>query len=145
MRHLAWLHATPEGSKKSRLQTFKEGDEDGDSPFLKFPDIDGAEYVVHLFQESGMLIATGMGTVPLSWQEINNWIECTQLDLSIWERLTIKEMSEVYVSELNKATAKDYAAPYVANIEPENIDRPAVADKLRSVLRGFKRDPNANA
>lgn len=139
MRHLAWLHAVPEGSKKSRLAAFKEqGD---DSSFLKFPDIDGAEYMVALLQEAGLVSATGMGVIPITWQEIEAWLNTTELDLSVWEKLTIKEMSEAYVSEFNSASAKDAAAPYVPAIEPEQIDRKAVANKIGSVLRGFKHKP----
>lgn len=132
---MAWLHAVPEGSKKSRLTFFKEQDEN--SSFLEFPEVDGAEYLIALLQEAGLMLTNGMAVVPLSWQEIESWLRTTKLDLSIWEKLVIREMSEAYVVELSKATGKDAAAPYTAVVE--EIDRPAVAQKLLSVLRGFKR------
>lgn len=137
---MAWLHAVPTGSKKSRLTSFKELD--ADSPFLKFPDIDGAEYLIALLQEAGLMQTNGMGVTPLSWQEIESWLRATELNLSVWEKLVIREMSEAYVSELNSASAREAVSPYVASA-PEEIDRPAVANKLLSVLRGFKREPGS--
>lgn len=136
---MAWLHAVPEGSKKSRLSVFKANTEDGESSFLQFPDLDGAEYMITLFHEVGPMFSSGMGVIPLPWQEIESWLRTTERELAVWEKLMIREMSEVYVNEFNQASAKDWAAPYVPAIEPEDIDRKAVSDKIGSVLRGFKR------
>lgn len=137
MRQLAWLHAVPEGSKKSRLVAFK--DTDGESTFLQFPELEGADYIVALLQEAGLMSSNGMGAVPLSWQEIDAWLRTTETRLTVWEKLMIKEMSEVYVSDLNKSTSKFAVAPYAPAIEPEEIDRAAVASKLLSVFRSLKR------
>jgi hypothetical protein len=135
MRHLGWLHATPEGSKVSRLKSYKALDEN--SSFLKLPKIEGAEYLVSLLHEAGLCSATGMGIFPLPWQEIESWLEVTGLELSTWEKLMIKEMSEAYVGEYNQASAKDRPAPYT--YVEETIDREAVANKLKSVFRSMKR------
>lgn len=126
----------PEGQKKSRLTSLKAVDEN--SSFLKLPDIEGAEYLVGLLNEAGMVLNNGMGVSSLDWKEIHAWLEVTQLELSIWEKLTLKEMSEIYASELSKATAKDATAPYVEVVE-EEVDRKAVANKIRSVFASFKR------
>lgn len=138
---MAWLHATPEGSKKSRLKSFKDLDEN--SSFLKLPDIEGAEYMVSLLSEVGFVMGTGMGVVPITWTELTNWLNATGLNLSVWEKLTLKEMSEVYASELSQATAKDHPAPYVyaAEAAPEDVEvqRQQVASKLKNVFASFKR------
>lgn len=134
MRQLAWLHAVPEGSKQSRLVDFKGPD--GETT-LQFPELEEAAYLVALLQEAGLMSSTGMGAVPLSWQEIDAWLRTTELSLTVWEKLMIKEMSEVYVSDLHKSTAKLAVAPYAPEVEV--IDRPAVAAKLLDVFRGFKR------
>ena len=127
------------GFQKSRLVSFTETDPD--SSFLQLPDLDGAEYLVAHFREAGLMSSQGMGVIPLSWQEIESWLRVTELQLSVWEKLTIREMSEAYVGEFNKASAKDAAAPYLPIVE--QVDRAAVSDKVGSVLRGFKRKPNA--
>lgn len=139
MRHLAWLHAVPEGSKKSRLASFT--DEGGESSFLELPDLEDAAYIVPLLREAGLMSSNGMGVVPVSWQEIESWLRCTELQLTVWEKLTIRELSEAYVSEFNIASKRDAAAPYVRNVEV--VDRVAVSDKIGSVLRGLKRKPTA--
>jgi hypothetical protein len=109
------------------------------SSFLKLPDLEDAGYLVGLLSELGFVSSNGMGAQPVTWLEIDAWLRATQLDIPIWERLTLKEMSEVYASELSKASAKDAAAPYV----PEDVhiaeNRTAVADKIRNVFSSFKR------
>lgn len=138
MRQLGWLHAVPQGSKKSRMVAFKESADD-DSVFLQFPDLEGAAYLVTLVHEAGTMQSNGMGAVPLSWQEIDAWLNVTELRLTIWEKLTIREMSEAYVAEFVKASDKHAVAPYQGAVDASRIDRKAVADKLRNVLRGFKK------
>lgn len=84
--------------------------------------------------------SNGMGAIPISWLEIDAWLRATKLDLPIWERLTLKEMSEVYAAELSKATAKDAAAPYVEIAEDVKQNRSSVASKIRNVFSSFKRN-----
>lgn len=136
MRQLAWLHAVPEGSKKSRLTEFKDSSGD-DSTFLQFPELDGAGYLVALLQEAGLIMSNGMGAIPLTWQEIESWLRVTELQLTVWEKLTIREMSEAYAAELASATDKHRPQPYTAPVEA--VDRTAVASKVLNILRGFKR------
>lgn len=111
------------------------------------PDIENehaAGYLIGLLQEAGLMSSTGMGPVPISWQEIEAWMRTTQTDLTVWERLMVKTLSEEYVSELLCATAKDRSAPYLAVVETEDVDRPAVASKILSALRSFRRNADDN-
>lgn len=140
---MAWLHATPEGSKKARRTSFLEVDEH--SSFLKLPDIsEGAEYMVSLLSEAGFALSSGFGATPITWTELDSWLSCTKHELSVWEITTLKEMSEVYCSELHKSSAKDAAPPYVptAEVEDEELaeQRKSVASKIRNVFASFKRN-----
>lgn len=137
MRHLAWLNATPEGSKKSRLKAFREQDEE--SNFLKLPPMEGADHLVGYLMESGIAMSNGMGLTPLTWQELESWLRVTGLPLSTWEKLMLREMSEAYVNEFSQASAKDRPAPYVYTVD--EIDREAVSDKLKSLFRSLKKRP----
>lgn len=139
MRKLAWLHATPEGSKKSRMTTFREADAEHIS--LTLPDIQGAEYIVGMLQEAGLMSTSGMGPVPLSWQEIEAWIRCAEVEPELWERLMVKELSEVYVGELNQASGKDRPSPYTPT--QEKVDREAVVQKFMAFTKAFKKRRNA--
>jgi hypothetical protein len=136
---LAWLNATPEGSKRPRLASFRELDED--SSFLKLPDTEGAEYIISLLYEAGLFSTNGMGIVPLPWSEIESWLRCTHANLTVWELLTIRELSEAYVGEYTQASAKDRPAPYM-KIDDDIIEnRTKVAAKLKNVFASLRRNP----
>lgn len=132
----------PDGSKNSRLKSYN--DLDGGSSYLNLPNLDGAEYLITLLFEAGLVQSTGMGVSPLPWSEIESWLRVTQLDLSVWERLTIKTMSEVYASGLNSSTKKDCPAPYTHVDDVLIADRTAVASKLKNVFSSFKRNISEN-
>jgi len=127
----------PEGAKKSRLKSYKDLDEN--SSFLNLPNLDGAEYLITLLFEAGLVQSNGMGVNALSWSEIESWLRVTQLHLSTWEKLTIKNMSEVYAGELSTATKIDAPAPYTHVDEALIADREMVAAKLKNAFANFKR------
>jgi hypothetical protein len=135
VRQLAWLNAIPEGSKSSRLKSLREADEN--SSFLKLPNIDGAEYLVGLLYEAGLAGSNGMGIVSLTWTEINNWMAATDLNLSTWEILTIKTLSDAYVGEYSQASSKTRLAPFSQEDDNVVASRAKVADRLRNALRSF--------
>lgn len=135
VRHLAWLHATPEGSKETRLTSFKKVD--ASHHLLELPDIEtdhAAGYMISLLHESGLMSSSGMGPIPLSWLEIESWLRCTERELPLWERKTIKLLSEEYTSELVQAKDKGRPPPYTKAVIVEELDRKAVADKISSIL-----------
>jgi hypothetical protein len=113
---------------------------DENSSFLELPDIAGAEYMVSLLSEAGFVQNTGLGCSPIQWTEIESWLRVTGLELSTWEKLTIKTMSEVYAGELSQASAKNRPQPYISAEAATTLDRMVVADKLRNVFASFKRD-----
>lgn len=132
----------PDGAKKSRLKSYKDFDET--SSFLSMPSLDGAEYLVTLLFEAGLVQSTGMGVTPLTWSEIESWLRVTQLKLSVWEKLTIKNMSEIYAGELSSATKKDSPAPYTHIDKALIADREMIANKLKNVFASFKRQESDN-
>ena len=132
----------PEGAKHSRLKSYKDLDEN--SSFLSLPSLDGAEYLVTMLFEAGLIQSTGMGVSALSWSEIESWLRVTQLDLSVWERLTIKSMSDTYAAALGSSTKRDTPAPYTHVDEALIADRTAVASKLKNVFSSFKKSKSEN-
>ena len=132
----------PEGAKNSRLKSYKDLDEN--SSFLSLPNLDGADYLVTLLFEAGLVQNTGMGVNPLPWSEIESWLRVTQLELSVWERITIKSMSEIYAAALSAAAKKDSQAPYTHVDEALIADRTMIASKLKNVFASFKRDKSEN-
>lgn len=139
MRKLAWLNAIPEGSKdrKTRREVLEAGS-GKDSAFLRLPELDGAEYIIHMLYEAGTLTLGGMSAAPLSWQEIEAWCRVTEYETSVWERMLVKELSHAYVNELHAATEKNRPDPYIYVPEGE-VDREAVDKKARSIFKNLKR------
>jgi hypothetical protein len=117
---------------------------DENSSFLALPNLDGADYLVTLLFEAGLVQSTGMGAVSLSWSEIDSWLRVTQLELTVWEKLTIKSMSEVYAGELSVATKRDAQAPYTHVDEALTADRTAIASKLKGAFASFRKDRSEN-
>lgn len=145
MRHLGWLHATPKGSEKSRLATFKGMRED--HPMLEMPDLESdhaAGYLIGLLFEAGLMSSNGMGPVPISWSEICAWLEATELDVSVWDKLTVKALSEEYVSSLLQSTGPETPAPYVSQGELLARQRKITEENILSSLSMFMRKGPAN-
>jgi hypothetical protein len=120
--------------------------EDSDEPLeIPLPDISGGEFLMALFNEAGTAIQTGMGLVPLSWQELDSWLRCTQLELSPWEVRTIKSMSNAYANEYAQASKKDRPRPYNPEVREEISkedlakERELIASQAMSVFAQFKK------
>lgn len=108
------------------------------------PDVEtehSAGYLIGLLHEAGLMSSTGMGPVPLSWLDIDAWLRCTELRLSVWEKMTIKHMSEVYVSERMYNTDPNGLPPWVKPVSEEELEREKISNQLLSFLRNFKKKP----
>jgi hypothetical protein len=107
---------------------------------IPIPEIaEGAEYLVSFFHSAGAATRTGMGLTPLSWMEIEAWVRCNALEdvVTPWELQVIRRLSEAYVTEYALASDPKRKMPYQPVVE--EVDREAVAQKVSSVLSGFKR------
>lgn len=103
------------------------------------PDVEtqfAANYIIGLLYECGLMSPSGMGPLPIGWCEIDAWLRLTERELTLWERLLIKQLSEEYVSELSQASDKNRPAPYDSSVV-DGIDRNVVENKLRGFLKGF--------
>lgn len=126
-------------SKKTRLEAFRSQDEN--HPLLSLPDIEtehAAGYLIGLLHEAGLMSSNGMGPVPISWQEIDSWMSVTEAEISVWERMMIKTLSDEYVSELVQATAPNRPAPYNQIQVDEDINRETVVNKFEGWLSRLK-------
>jgi hypothetical protein len=87
-----------------------------------------------------MATSTGMGLTALSWQELRAFRQENKLNLTLWERATLKKMSEAYAYEYCKASDPSRQPPYkqertVFNEEEHNIKK---AMKMMDVLSAMK-------
>lgn len=56
-------------------------------------------------------MSSGMGMIPLTFQEIKAYIELTNTPLNSDEVMLIREMSQAYIAEIND-TRNEREAPY---------------------------------
>lgn len=103
------------------------------------PDIGDADYLVKLMDELGGAINNGMALVPVSWTEINAWLNVTKLSLSTWEILTLKAMSAAYSYTLNDASEPNASAPYTPEKPVEDLD-----SKIMFILNSFSNSAKIN-
>jgi hypothetical protein len=136
VRQLAWLSATPKDDKKNRITQFREAEYTADQLDELYPDVGDAHYLVGLFYDSGIWTQTGMGNVPLSWQEIQAWNNVNEYELPLWTIKLIKQMSDTYCQEFSKSSEL-CQAPYTKEqevvLESEEVVGNRVANQLRSM------------
>lgn len=134
MRHLAWLAAVPKDDKKSRRAQLELST--SQQHLLELPDIEYGANLLGLWQEAGQVSQGGMGITGLSWSEISSWLQETSTEITVWEKLVIKSMSDAYASEYSAASEKDREAPYCPSYTGQ-IDRSAVAQQVVSVMQSL--------
>lgn len=76
-------------------------------------------------------MSSGMGVYPLTFTEINSYIQSTNTPLNRQEVLLIKRMSSAYVSELNDKNPNKLP-PYTTS-EPSNIDAKSLVNMFSGI------------
>ena len=78
-------------------------------------------------------MASGMGELPLTAQELQSWCEGTHTQLTPWEFGAILAASHAYTSE--KHHAKDVARPEPMAPQLDGDKRRTIAKNIRNILR----------
>lgn len=102
------------------------------------PEIGCASYLLTYLFEIGVCNSTGFGVSPISWSEISAWSELTQIKLLRFEALTIKMLSNSFVSQYNESDDSVSHPPYL----PVAFDPVATGVRIGSFLRGLIRRKN---
>lgn len=123
---------------KSRLASRSK--KAGPPPMPPLPD--GGRYLLDYLLEVGPATGTGMGAVPVSYQELQAWQEQTGLALWPWEVQTLRRLSREYVSETHAAASPAAKAPWVPD---EETNRQAVDAGFRALLDGLIAKQEAKA
>lgn len=92
-----------------------------------------------LFLFMGQVLQTGMGIVPVTWVELKAFIEVNELDLTLWERRTLKKMSDAYCNEYAQASSPSRPAPYAPVKAVEEQDGIAVGMQIAAALAAFRK------
>jgi hypothetical protein len=97
---------------------------------ILYPEV-RAFYLVDFFRSLGSCLQTGMGLVPLTWQEIESWQRQNGIELKVWEVKALKIASAAHVSQVSLSTDPNCPPPNKAvDIKPEQLDK-----KIKSILR----------
>jgi len=98
------------------------------------PDID-AEYIAAYWHDIGLVSSGSMGAAPLSSSEIYAWSTLSAVELEPWEFNAIRQMSQNYVSYLQKG--ENPAEPPPFGSLAQEFDRDVVQKKLTNAFKSF--------
>jgi hypothetical protein len=88
-------------------------------------------YLFDYLLKIGVMSFNGMANVPLSWQELNAWVQVTGTPLDAWELKVIHKASEVYVNQLELSRKIDAPMPQkIVEQDPRKL-----AKHIKSILR----------
>lgn len=151
VRTVAWLDATLKPPKRSKPRSPSQDEQPSitrrrklrdDGVAHEMPDPGPAEYLLDILFDVGPVHSTGMGEVPIGYEQLAAWERVQGLRLSPWESRTLRDLSIVYCHE--KAVSGDPGASAPGSIEesPEQAAerRDRVAKDLSQALRSFKRN-----
>lgn len=124
-RVYAWLHTVPENQEESRYERYL-----AEGVTVVVPEMQ-CSYLFDYLQKIGIMTSNGMGNAPLSWQEINAWMQATGVPLNFWELGVIHKASAVYVHQLELSRKIDAPMPErVVEQDPRRLAR-----HIKSILR----------
>lgn len=85
------------------------------------PDIN--EYIANCFHLTGICLSGGMGITPITWAELDSFVNRSAYPLNGWESEQIIMMSRAYCGMHVKAQKLRCIAPYIENMdEDERIE-----------------------
>lgn len=73
------------------------------------PEIESCDYILEIWQKAGIVKSTGMGIVPLDWQDVKAF--SSFYELNAFEASVIVEMSRAY-SQGNNTKDRNSKPPY---------------------------------
>ena len=109
---------------------------DENHPLLTLPPVESHRYIIEWLFDVGPGMSFGMGLCPLTYQEINAWAD--GIEISAWERETLKTLSSEYLSWSNKSTKDGCPAPYIEDTGmPDKEKSDAIASSMADMFRGM--------
>lgn len=75
-----------------------------------------APHITGWLVELGITESTGMGSVPISWRELNAWVTGTSLSLAPWEKRLLRRLSAAYLAESREAESEFRPPPWQGEV-----------------------------
>jgi len=98
------------------------------------PDPGELFYIIQWLFEAGPIDFSPMGASPLDWQVIKAWADIQGIELEPREADALRQLSMAYLSQQQKSEDKACPPPWV---DPQQIDRDKVADKVSSTFKAI--------
>jgi hypothetical protein len=120
VRHLAWLHATPEHKdqskpRKARIDEYTKG-----HGYNNFPKCE-ADYLLDHLMRAGICSSGINGAASLTWSELDSYVRRSGADLDDWDCEAMIELSRAYISTLSAAKDPHYPPPHVTQ-DPDELE-----------------------
>lgn len=120
-----WLHTAPEKQDETRYERYLQ-----EGVVIELPTI-RCSYLFDYLMQIGAVSSNGMGTVSLSWQELNAWKQTIGVELNAWELAVIHRASDAYAVQLSKSYKPDCPMPErIIEQDPKKL-----AKHIKSILR----------
>ena len=136
---MAWFHSVPEQPKQAHKKgaraasTLSRGEEirsKGGTPLL--PEVVLAPYLLHYWEEMGMVSAGTMGPTSLTHSAICAWEHLSGVELQPWEVRAIRAASAGYIRTFH--AAKDPQCPPPYGVKPTEVNLVDVSKRLAGLF-----------
>lgn len=95
------------------------------------PELEHGQHLLTWLNEIGITGQGYNGPIPLSWQELKAWRDCTGTAATSEEMLMLRQLSVDYIAQYNSSADPNAPPPNA----PRNSDKEAVAKSLKAGLR----------
>jgi len=92
----------------------------------KAPVPETGTYLLNYFRQSGRCLQTSGGITPLTWTELESFDQANKLDLLVWEKRLLMQMSIAYANGLIAYRDPKSPPPYVSEEDPLGKRREAL-------------------
>lgn len=97
----------------------------------EMPDISAAPHLARFLFQIGPTMPAGMGSGPVTHQEIESWMRTTRTNLYPWEVRLMRELSMAYVSQASKSDTFDAEPPYGSDVANRLMKAARVRESMR--------------
>ena len=102
----------------------------------EMPEVVGGDWLIDHLWDAGPVIMNGMGSGPLTHNEILCWQMNTGIRLGAWEARTLRRLSQEYLDQCQESRSPSCPSPIAARVMTEDA-RQRVSDQVQSGFRAL--------
>lgn len=105
---------------------------------LNLPEIEWGDHLISSLLEVGPAEPGMSGLIPVTWREVQAWMQTTGVDIPGWEAQVIRELSQEYCSHRERSRSEGEPEPALDTGET----RDRAASQFRAIVRQHKGTQN---